>query len=255
MFAVGIFLLVYEFSMMEMREKYYDEVFGGSLTDESSELPEFYYFYASLPDYHKNSPIIQIDSDGFELRGYEIAKVNYDEEGTPTIEENLFFIVYNSDSSILKNVYRLKVSTVDDSSSVEIRLGNYQKQDVLVSIDEVTSSYLVKKSDFDFSQEYTTFKLLDSEGKIIIDKTDVLSEQDFTIKENIESYYALHQELPQWEDIDLLDDDNVFPKETTVSNNYYIVDNYGYIMGIALGSYLLVLIISTYLIFFKRWKR
>ena len=254
MFAVGIFLLAYDFSMMKMREKYYDEVFGGSLTDETSELPEFYYFYASLPDYHKNDPVILIDIDGYQIRGYEIARAIIEEE-TLDIEENLFFIVYHEDSDKLLNLNKLLISTTDSSSQVEIILNNYQRQDVLVSIDSVTSSYLVEKSLFDFTKDYTSISVLDKEGNTILNESIDLTEADFTLKTNIDNYYEDYQKLPTWEDVDLLEDNNVFPKETTVSNNYYIVDNYGYIMGIVLGSYVLVLIISTYLIFFKRWRR
>lgn len=251
--AVGVFLLTFQFSIMQMREKYYDDIFGASLVDETSNLPEFYYFYASLPDYHKREPLISIDQDGYQLRGYEIARTSI-EEDTLIVEEAILFIIYNQDSNLLTLVDEIVISNDNPENNININLGRYHDLDILVSMDAQTSYYLVSKDLFDFSLNYTDISVMTSSHNVVLNDDFNITNEDFTIKENLDVYYDQYQELPTDGDLGLLDDSNIDIKEQVVTSNNYVVDTYLYLMGIYMGIYLILLIVTTYLIFFRKRK-
>jgi len=252
--VVGFFLLTFQFSIMQMRDAYYEDVFGQSLTDEDSTLPDYYYFYASLPDYHKEDPLISIDEDGYEIRAYEIARASI-EDDTLSVDENLFFIVYHPDSEKLLDLDRLRIVNGNTAEQIDIYLGRYHGLDVLVSIDPQTSYYLVEKESIDFSLNYTHLQMIDYDNEAIIESAFNLSEDDFTIQENLQTFYNDYESLPTEDDLDQLMDRNIYPKEQNVTTNYYVVDKYIHILGIWMGVYFIALIFTTYFIFFKKKKR
>ena len=254
LFAVGVFLLAFQYSIMTMREMYYEDVFGGSLTDETSDLPDFYYFYATLPDYHKSDPIIELDQDGYQIRGYEIARTTI-EDNELDVEETIFFIVYHDNPDELMKVDRILINNDDPRNQIEVHLGRYRDLDILVSMDPLTSYYLFSKDDIDFSLNYTDMSLVDENNGTLSESVFILEEDDFTINENLQAYFNTHQALPTADTIDELSDPDIEIRDEDITNNNYVVDEYIYVMGIIMGIYFVVLIVSTYLIFFKKWKK
>ncbi|QWB99938.1 hypothetical protein KHQ88_07320 [Mycoplasmatota bacterium] len=255
LFAVGIFLLAFSFSTIKMREAYYEDIFGGSLTDEASDLPEFYYFYASFPDYHKSEPVVNIDQSGYQIRAYEIARIIKDDQDEfSSIEEYLFFIVYHEQVGELDKVNTIKLHNNDSGESFDIDLIRYQGLDILSSVNAESSMFLVEKGEIDLENNYNLIQLKDTENNTITESALNLSEEDFTIKDKLTVFYNEYNEFPTYENIHLLEDSSIQPKEQVVTTNNYLVDEYIYIMGIVMGAYFLILIFSTYFIFFKKRK-
>jgi hypothetical protein len=253
LFAVGIFLMAFQFSIYQMREQYYEDIFGESLVDEDSDLPEFYYFYASFPDYHKSDPVIEIDQDGYQVRAYEIARI-IEEEDEFLIEEYLFFIVYHEDVEQLSDVETIRLKNENLGDYFDVNLIRYQDLDILSSVNAESSMFLVNKEDIELANNYDQLQLNDINNDSIIESALSLDDSDFTIRSNLWAFYDGHNEFPTLETIHLLGDTTIQPKEQVVTTNNYLVDEYIYIMGIIMGTYFLILIFSTYFIFFKKRK-
>jgi len=251
MFMVGVFLIAFQASVQWVFNKYVEDVFGHSLTDDTSELPEFYYFYASLPDYHKDEPVIMIDQDGYQIRAYEIVRTTI-EEDVLTIDEYLFFLVYHEDSSKLDDVYKIRISNGLTKDQIDIQVANYKELNILASVDQntVNIEYIIKLETIDFTKNYDEILLIDDNQTTLFESAFTLSENDFSIKGNLEGYYEEYEELP----IDELNSQNIYAQDKEIINNSRIVDEYLYIFGIVFGTYFLVLIVATYFIFFKKRK-
>lgn len=252
--AVGIFLWTFQLSIMDMRTAYYEDVFGGSLVDQSSDLPEFYYFYATLPGYHNDEAVISFDQDGFLVRGYEIALTSI-EDDVLEIEEGIIFIVYNLDPEQLQGVDKLLITSNDARDQIEVELGRYHNLDILVSMDPNTSSYLFNKEDIDFSLNYSKVSLVDPNYIRVTESVFTLSNDDFIIKDKLLAYYDAYSVLPDEETISDLNTPNINIQDQEITDNSYVVDEYISIMGIYLGIYLLVLVVTTYFVFFKKRKK
>lgn len=253
MLAVGLFLAALSISISYMRRQFFTDVFGGSLTAESSDLPEFYYFYASLPNYHQEQPLLTINQSGYQIRAYEIATTEISEDNELMIEEYIFFLVYHENLEDLERVDQVRISNGLVREQIDIDLINYQGLDILVSVDPITSKYLYEKSLFEFDNNYNQLLLLDSNENPILESALNLSESDFIIKDTINAFYQTNQTLPDTSDME--DIPSIGIQDQEILNNYNVVDDYLYILGIVMGIYFLVLIFSTYFIFFKKRKK
>ncbi|MCF7924902.1 MAG: hypothetical protein K9L64_07360 [Candidatus Izimaplasma sp.] len=253
MFAVGVFLLAWTYSIDLMRQNYYQDVFGASLVDENSALPDYYYFYSSMPDYHKDDPVINVDQNGYQVRGYEIARTIFDEDDNLEINEFLFILVY-SDSQNLSNLDYLVLSENTGDDELKIKLIRYYGLEIRVSIDDNMSYYLIPKELF-LEADFDKLEVLDSsENALVSVSAFSIAETDFTIKDNIEDYYLANGELPTSEDMDELAADNIYPRDSSVASNDYLIKEYIHIFWIAMGIYFTVLIFATYFIFFRKQR-
>ena len=253
MFAVGIFLLVWTYSIDSMRQNYYQDVFGQSLIDEDSDLADFYYFYSSMPDYHKEDPIINIDKNNYQIRGYGIARTIVDDNDNLEVNEFLFMLVY-SDNEDLTFIDYIKLSDSTSEAELRVNLIMYYGLDIRVSIDDNMSYYLIPKELF-LEANFDKLELIDSRQNVLVSESAFsINEADFTIKENIDSYYQLNNELPKEEDMDELVADNIFPRDSSVASNDYLIREYIHIFWIAMSIYFTVLIFATYFIFFRKQK-
>lgn len=253
MLAVGIFLASLTYSISLMRQAYIDDVFGGSLVDESSELPEFYYFYSSLPDYHKKEPIVSIDQSDYKIRFYEIARTQVEDEEL-VVNEYFFVLVYHENIDDLFNVEYLRVSNGTVADQVDISFIQYQELDILVSVDQATTMYLIEKDALDLTKDYDEVFLMDANNDILIESAFTIDESDFTVKTSLESFYNENNRLPETDDFPLNDSD-IAIQDQDIVNNFKVVDDYLYILGIVMGIYFVLLIFSTYFIFFRKKKK
>lgn len=253
MLAVGVFLAALTYSISLMRQAYIDDVFGGSLVDESSELPEFYYFYSSLPDYHKKEPIVSVDESGYKVRIYEIARTEVEDEAL-LVDEYFFALVYNEDIDELYDVEYLRISNGTVADQVDISFIQYQELDILVSVDQATTMYLIEKDQLDLSKGYDELFLMNANNDVLIESAFTIDESDFTIKENLESFYDESERLPETDDFPLNDSD-IAIQDQDIVNNFKVVDDYLHILGIVMGIYFVLLIFSTYFIFFRKKKK
>ncbi|QLY40422.1 hypothetical protein HF295_06000 [Hujiaoplasma nucleasis] len=251
MFAVGIFLVAFQLSVQWVFQKYVEDVFGNSLTDENSDLPDFYYFYASLPDYHKEEPLIEINENGYQIRAFEIVRTEIKED-ILTVNEFMLFLIYHEDPNALKDIDKIRISNGLTKDQIDIQVAPYKELDILVSIDLDTQyiEYIINKDLIDFSKNYDSLLLIDQNQTTLFESAFNLSDESFMIKGNIEGYYEEYENLPE----DELNGIGVYSQDKDITNNSKIVDEYLYIFGIVFGAYFVVLIVATYLIFFKKRK-
>ncbi|MDT8336401.1 MAG: hypothetical protein RQ856_01085 [Candidatus Izemoplasmatales bacterium] len=246
--AVGIFLLIFTYSIDLTANRYYEEVFGSSLTDTNSDLPEFYYFYTSIPDFHKSDPIISVDYDGYIIRGYEVAKTSINNDNQLEVLEYIYILVYSTtqDLSVINNL-----SITDDNGGelFEIPLVRFKTLNLLNGVDERGFIYLSK--DLFLSTDFDKIKLVNKDEEIVVDAQLNLDETDFTIKSNLEDFFALYNKIPDEEDIDNLNVDNIGLKIIHIDENTRLDSS---IVLISMAVYFVILIVSTYLIFFRRRK-
>lgn len=253
MLAVGVFLAALSTSISLMRKQYFKDVFGASLTDETSIQADFYYFYASLPDYHQETPIISIDQSGYEIRAYEVAMTEILDDQTLELTEYIFLLVYHEDADLLEAVESIRIWNGLVRDQIDIDLIAYQGLDILVSVDSTTSKYLYEKSLFEFTNNYNQLLLLDSNQDLILESALSIDDSDFILRDMLEDYYDSNDALPEAEDMDQLPGVNI--QDQDLLNNFSVVDEYIYILAIVMGIYFLVLIFSTYFIFFKKRKK
>jgi len=243
-FVVGVFLWVYRFSIDRIEEKYWQESFGASLVDENSDLPEFYYFYTSIPDYHKSDPIISIDVDGYQIRGYEVATTEILEDQTIEVKDYLYLIVYspNQDLSAVKNIV-----LTDGELELNIPLTRFKLLNILNAVNEEGTVYLDK--DFFLEVPFNTIKLTQENDEVITENNFSIDVNDLTIKNDLEDFYEEYNKFPTEEDIDLLSEEKIGMQ--TIHDE---IELDGSILLLNMILYFLGLIIFTFVIFFRKKK-
>ncbi|XFA98360.1 hypothetical protein ACAG96_05710 [Candidatus Izemoplasma sp. B36] len=246
LFAVGLFLLAFTYSRDIMMTKYIEDVFGNSLTDENSEYPKYYYFYTSIPDYHNVNPIIEIDSNGYEIMGYEVLQADINNDNELNVETFLYIIVY-SDTIQLTNVEYLQFENTTNGNTLDINLSRFKTLNVLNGVNERGYVYLEK--DLFLDEDFNKISLIDNSDNILVNENVDIEETDFIIKTFIENYYLENGDLPNIDDLSGLSDNDVFP------NKPHVATEYAYIFNIAMAVYFVVIIIMTYMIYFKKKKK
>lgn len=242
---VGFFLLAFTYSRDLMQEKYLNDVFGSSLTDTNSEYPEFYYFYTSIPDYHNNEPIISIDSNGYQIRGYEVLQASINNDNILELTESVYIIVYSSNED-LSQVGSLFLENSSTSASEEILLQRFHTLNLINGVNDEGSVYIAK--DIFFNDTYDTILLTDQEDNVLLETSFSLDESAFIISGFVQAFYDDYGALPTLADLSNVNDNHIFP------NKPHVADDYIYIFYIAMGIYFAVLIFMTYIIFFRKRK-
>ncbi|MDD3129281.1 MAG: hypothetical protein PHW21_02825 [Candidatus Izemoplasmatales bacterium] len=245
MLAVGIFLWIWVTAQDVMEKKFW-QPFSDSLTDESSDLPDFYYFYTSIPNYHKSEPIISIEIDGYEIKGYEVAVTAKDEDDNLVIEESIYIIVY-SDNQDLSQVKELTLFETTGEKSEVIWLTRFKHLNLINAINELGEVYIPK--DLFLSGEFDRIKLTNHDDEVLIESALNIDESSFTIKSSLEQFYQEHDKLPDAEDIDDLSSQSI-GMQIIHEGEEFKVD--GDIFFYSIGGYLIVLLITTYLLFFRK---
>ncbi len=244
--AVGFFLLAFTYSRDLMLTRYLEDVFGASLTDEDSPYPDYYYFYTSIPDYHKQDPIISIDVNGYEIRGYEVLLASAIEDAELSVEEAVYLLVY-SDTEDLSQVNSIVLDIEGTEVTHTIRLQRFKTLFILNGINDQGMVYLLK--DLWLEADYDRLTLTNHQGDALLETGFSLTEADFTIKTLIETFYDDEGRLPDVDDLSDIQGNNIFP------NRINVADDYVHIFYIAMAIYFAVLIITTYLVFFRKRRR
>lgn len=244
--VVGFFLLAFTYSRDLMTERYLDEVFEPSLTDPNSIYPKYYYFYSSIPDYHHSEEIFWIESNGYEIVGYEIAQVSIVNDTYVDVTESIYLIVY-SDTEDLSQVDSLYLENQDTGESTLIYLQRFQTMNLINGVNETGYVYLDK--DLFLDENIDRITLTDKNENKLVDEPFTANEEDFVIKEYMESFYDENNTLPDIDDFSDMATFNIYPNQT------HIADDYVHIFYIAMGIYFVALILATYLIFFRKRKR
>jgi hypothetical protein len=246
--AVGLFLLVFTYSIDITANRFYEEVFGASLTDETDDVPDFYYFYTSIPDYHKSEPIISIDQEGYQIRGYEVARAEINEQQQLEITESIYIIVY-SDTKDLSLLSELSLIEADTQNEFIIPLTKFKTLNILNGVNDKGQVYIPKELFFD--NNFDEINLVGKDESIIIESPLSIDNSDFTIKQNLEDFYEQYEALPTEETIDNLQDDNISIKIIHLDEENQLN---GSVLMVNLAMYFIALALATYLIFFRRRK-
>jgi len=246
--AVGLFLLVFTYSIDITANRFYEEVFGASLTDETDDVPDFYYFYTSIPDYHKSEPIISIDQEGYQIRGYEVARAEINEQQQLEITESIYIIVY-SDTKDLSLLSELSLIEADTQNEFIIPLTKFKTLNILNGVNDKGQVYIPKELFFD--NNFDGINLVGKDESIIIESSLSIEDSDFTIKQNLENFYEQYEALPTEETIDNLQDDNISIKIIHLDEENQLN---GSVLMVNLAMYFIALALATYLIFFRRRK-
>lgn len=244
--AVGFFLLAFTYSRDLMTSKYLDEVFEPSLTDETFEHPKFYYFYSSIPDFHNSEPVITINASGYEIMGYEVAKTNVNNDNELEVTEAIYLIVY-SDTEDLSVIDYINLENSNTETIHEIYLQRFKTLNLINGVNDEGTVYLPKESFF--SENFDKLCLVDENGDNLIEVDFSISEDDFIIKSYMENFYNENDRIPGSDDLNELFNQNIFLNQTHIANDYI------HIFYIAMGIYFTLLILTTYLVFFKKKKR
>lgn len=242
---VGLFLLTFTYSRDLMQNRYLEDVFGASLTDETSDLPKFYYFYTSIPDYHNSDPIFAIELNGYEIYGYEVLTADINNDNQLEVAESVYIIVYSPTEELAQVGGLFLVDTVNDSE-LEINLQRFKLLNLINGVNDQGTVYL-PKDDF-LSENFDQIKLTDQSGNVLLQTDFSIQDSDFIIKTFMENFYAQYNRLPGVDDLTNLADNTIFPKQT------HVADDYAYIFYVGMGIYFVVLAISTFLIFFRKKK-
>ena len=244
--AVGFFLLAFTYSRDLMLSRYIEDVFGESLTDTSSELPKYYYFYSSIPDYHNDEPVIEIIAEGYEIYGYEVAKVSIDNNNELVVNEYIYLLIYSEtqDLSVIDYFY---LGNQTNEETLEINLLRFKTLYLLNGVNDLGTVYLSKEDiiDGNFDQIY----LVDEDDTNIMNTSFTIDESNFIIKEYMEAFYNENGILPDIGDVSDMASNNIYPNQT------HVADDYVHIFYIVMGIYFAILIVVTYLIYFKKTKR
>lgn len=247
--AVGFFLLAFTYAVDLTANKFYQEVFGNSLTDENSDLPEFYYFYTSIPDYHNATPIISIDQNNYKIRAYEVATAEIDEENNLEVVEFLYWIVY-SETENLAALSHLSLVESTTQDIFTIPLNRFKNLNLLNGINEEGNIYIYKNLFLD--NDFDKIRLVDKDENLIIESALSVEDSDFIIKNNLESFFQNQNRLPeQEEDLAILMDNSISYRLIHMNDDQFLD---GGIMLKAMLIYFAVLISTTYLIFFRKRK-
>lgn len=246
--AVGLFLLVFTYSIDITANRFYEEVFGASLTDETDDVPDFYYFYTSIPDYHKSEPIISIDQEGYQIRGYEVARAEINEQQQLEITESIYIIVY-SDTKDLSLLSELSLIEADTQNEFIIPLTKFKTLNILNGVNDKGQVYIPKELFFD--NNFDEINLVGKDESIIIESALSIEDTDFTIKQNLEDFYEQYEALPTEETIDNLQDDSISIKIIHLDEENQLN---GSVLMVNLAMYFIALALATYLIFFRRRK-
>lgn len=245
-FMVGLFLLAFTYSRDLIRNTYLKEVFMEPVTNESSEYPKYHYFYTAVPDYHNTEALFTIQSDNYEISGYEIITTELDDSGNLTIEEFIYFIVY-SDTEDLSVIDKVTFENIESTKTVDVRLDRYQTLNILIGVNEDGYVYVPKALVLN-EDNYNRIKLYDDNGLEITASEFSLDETQFVAKNFVQTFYDENNRLPVVEDFVGLTESQVLPNLT------HVAEGYGYIFTYAMIIYFAILIITTYLVFFRKKK-
>ncbi len=244
--AVGFFLLAFTYSRDLMLTKYLEDVFGASLTDPESEYPKYYYFYSSIPDFHNDEPIIEIQADGYEIVGYEVAQASINNNNELEIIESIYLIIY-SDTEDLSHFDYMYLEDTDTDTKTTINLQRFKTLYLLNGVNDSGTVYLAKE--LFASEDIDKICLVDYDDNVLVETEYTYDEDGFAIKEFMETFYDENNRIPDINDLDEMAQYNIYPNQT------HVADDYVHIFYIAMGIYFVLLSLSTYLIYFRKKKK
>jgi hypothetical protein len=230
--AVFTFWFVIDYARGAMTIRYFENE-GQTAVEEGDDV----FFYGSAHDYNQRGAVYATTQSGYTLSIYEIADVKTNPQFTVT---PYLYVMLRSDEP-LDDVYSMKL--IEGDTSLEWSFYRFRTLNLQILLNEDQNEYGILAETI-VEGQFTTLQLLDVYKNIIFEASFTLDESELVLEEAITTYYETHEELP----FTALIDHQIYPKITHDFSRYISI------MYIAMGVYVAVLILSTYIVFFMKKK-
>ncbi len=231
--AVFTFWFVLDYARGSMTIQYFENEGAKAV-----ELSDDIFFYGSARDYNQRTFLYETNNQGYEISIYEIADVSIINEGL--LVDTYIYIMLKSDD-IMSTTYYLRFS--DGTNTIDLEFMKFRTLNIMMALNQDMTEFGVSKEVI-LENEYTEILLLDQYKNTIFSDTFELVESDFIIEDKLTSYYDQNEILPLTE----LTDFDIYPAFT------HEMDDYLSTLWISLIVYLVILILSTYIVFFAKKK-
>ncbi len=231
--AVFTFWFVLDYARGAMTIQYFEN--EGA---EAVELEDDIFFYGSARDYNQRTPLFVSSKEGYTVTIYEIADTSIISEEIH-IETYIYVILKSSD--LMNNTYYLRFS--NGLESLDVELMKFRTLNIMMGLNDQKTEFGISK-DIILGSNYTEVLLLDQYKNTIFTDSIELNQNDFILEDRLTIYYDENKILPLTE----LTDFDIYPAFT------HEMDAYINILWYSLITYLVVLILSTYLVFFAKKK-
>jgi hypothetical protein len=231
--AVFTFWFVLDYARGSMTIQYFENE-----GREAVELSDDVFFYGSARDYNQRNAIYETESLGYTISIYEIADARI--TSNDIIVDTYAYIMLKSED-VMTSAYYLRFSNGVDMIDVEFM--NFRTLNIMMALNQEMTEFGVSK-EIILEKEYTEILLLDEYKNTIFTKTFELNTSDFIIEDRLVSYYNQNNILPLTE----LTDFDIYPAFT------HEMDQYMSTLWVSLIVYVVILILSTYIVFFAKKK-
>lgn len=242
---VIFFLFTFNYAQDLMTSLYFED--RGIPILEADEV-DYTFFYGSVPNYYKDEPMLSIDQNDYELRIFEIAKL--EQSNSNYSFDPFLYITFHSKVHIMDGEYKLIVRSseidthTDKQKELSFNLVRFRQLNLFVGVNELGEIYLNPE----FFIEHSIKEIEIVKENIVLLTIDLLT-HDFStsIEVALHQFYETENKLPVNDD---MIDEGIFPYHT------HVMSDYVYVFVIAMVIYFVLLVIATYFtFFFKPYRR
>ena len=230
-----LYLWVLDYTNGLMTTLYFDK-YGTQALIETT--PDYFFFYSSIPDYHKSEPIYRYDDQNYAIRFYEVATVDETELGLE-VGEYAYILIHDKTGTMAGN-YTMVLTDDSQTDVASIEIVQFRSLDLYVGINAEFSVYINKSTLT--TLPFARLSLLSSTEEVLLETTGSVESADFTIKQQLTDFFTENSTLPQLE----LQEAGVF------RNNPHVMTEFEYIFWVGTGGYLSIVLLITYFLYFFR---
>lgn len=230
--AVFAFWFAIDYARGAMTIRYFENE-GQTAVDEGDDV----FFYGSAHDYNQRGSLFTTSTSGYTISMYEIADVKTNPEFSVT---SYLYIILRSEDT-LDDIYYLNF--IDEDASLELSFYPFRTLNIHMILNEDQNEYGIL-AEMIVEGQFTSIQLLDTYKNVVFEVPFAFDGSTLVLEDQITSYYETHEELP----FTALTDHSIYPK---ITHDY---SHYISIMYISIAVYVVVLILSTYIVFFMKRK-
>ena len=256
---VIVFWIVYSTGKQVMTEKYMEKYGDEALQFEE---PNYAFFYGQIPDYNNREVLFSYSTGDFEIRMYELAVTNIDglkDASKFEVYEYFYLMIHRKNEKHPKST-KFEVTTVreisesggEGTSKFEINMAPYTSNLNLAAAINTEGEVYIPKEVLKFGISEMKYSEYDGNKYNELFNITGLSIEcdDFKIKEVLTSYFNEHNKLPETED-ELM----TFMNQGIFAQNYYVADEFFYVIVWTMVIYFVILVVLSYFVFFHKWPR
>jgi len=231
--AVFTFWFVLDYARGSMTIQYFENEGAQAV-----ELEDDIFFYGSARDYNQRNALYESSNQGYTVSIYEIADASIKNND---IQVDSYIYIMLKSNDLLSNLYYLRFT--DGTNHLDIEFMRFRTLNIMMGLNQAKTEFGVSKEVI-LDKEYSEVLLLDQYKNTIFTDTFELLADDFVIEDHLVTFYNDNEFLPLTE----LTDFNIYPAFT------HEMDAYLSTLWVSLITYLVVLILSTYIVFFAKKK-